>query len=175
MEHFKPIVGTDHYEVSDLGRVRVKTHSTPFKTRWGTWSRRKHQGCVLRLTANKGGYLVVKLGRHGISRVHVLVMETFVGPRPKGLFINHKNGNKHDNRLANLEYCTAKRNIEHAVHTGLCPPPPGAGRLTEHKVRLIKRRLLHGASGDVLARDFKVHRNTIQAIRKGRAWAWVKL
>lgn len=52
-------------------------------------------------------------------RVHVLMAETFIGPRPKGYGINHKDGNKWNNNIENIEYATQKENVQHALRTGL--------------------------------------------------------
>lgn len=45
--------------------------------------------------------------------IHILVALTFIGPRPKGLTINHIDGNHHNNRLDNLEYLTYSGNVYH--------------------------------------------------------------
>ena len=46
-------------------------------------------------------------------------MLTFIGQYPKGKQINHKDTNKQNNRLDNLEYCTPKENTQHAYDNGL--------------------------------------------------------
>jgi hypothetical protein len=53
------------------------------------------------------------------KEVHVLVAEVFLGPRPNGAEINHKNGIKADNHYRNLEYTTQAENFQHALDTGL--------------------------------------------------------
>lgn len=70
------------------------------------------------------GYLLVTLcdgkGRRQNKRVHRLLMETFV-PNPNNYpQINHIDGNKLNNNLSNLEWCTASHNSKHAVTIGLC-------------------------------------------------------
>ncbi len=68
------------------------------------------------------GYLQVTLfdaGRRKCALVHRLVAETFI-PNPENKqTVNHKNGNKHDNAVENLEWATSAENNEHAVNTGL--------------------------------------------------------
>jgi hypothetical protein len=66
-----------------------------------------------------GNYLGVKLkhesGKWTRVKVHALMMRVFVGPRPEGLVINHIDGNKHNNFLSNLEYCTNTENERHSI------------------------------------------------------------
>jgi len=111
-EAWRPVVGYEPlYAVSDKGRVkRVAT---------GKGSREGH---VLRPALNHKGYPMVGLSKAGKLRafaVHTLVALAFLGPRPEGLQINHKNGRKNDNRVENLEYVTPRENIRHAIRLGL--------------------------------------------------------
>src|SRR5699024_9726058 len=71
-------------------------------------------GCILASATNAKGYRVVDLYRDGVAyryRVHVLVLETFTGPRPEGLEARHLNGNPGDNRVGNLEWNTHSVNM----------------------------------------------------------------
>lgn len=67
-----------------------------------------------------GGYIQVC---HGASRfgaqAHRMIWESVHGPIPAGLQINHINGVKHDNRIANLELVTPSENTRHAYKLGL--------------------------------------------------------
>lgn len=70
--------------------------------------------------ANSNGYRMVKVkvgDRITTRKVHCLVMEAFVGP--SDLIVNHKDGNKANNNLDNLEYVTHSENAIHARETGL--------------------------------------------------------
>ena len=72
-----------------------------------------------------GWYLVCNLQKEGdikLWAVHTLIATTFL-PNPNGYpMVNHKDGNKQNNRVENLEWVTAKMNCQHAVSTGLHNP-----------------------------------------------------
>lgn len=72
---------------------------------------------------NKTKYLgTVLLGYNSKRQMfmpHKLVAKYFLGPRPLGMVINHKDGNTHNNCVSNLEYCTHLQNMQHAVKFGL--------------------------------------------------------
>lgn len=168
MEVFKPIPGFNGYEVSDQGNVRsldrwIERNGKPAKLR----------GRILRFRKHPQGYRGVSLPGGKQPTVHSLVLLAFEGPRPKGMWINHVNGDKADNRLINLEYCTPKQNQEHAVHTGLAPMPPGAGKLSVDDVISIKSRLHRNESGASIARSFSVTPECVYAIKWGKVWAWL--
>lgn len=65
------------------------------------------------------GYLAVVLmsndGKVKLRcKVHSIIAETFIGPRPAGAIVEHKNLNKHDNRVVNLEYISQRENVARA-------------------------------------------------------------
>lgn len=72
---------------------------------------------------NKKGYMTVSLysGKANWRLVHVLVAKAFLGVKPKGYDVNHKDGNKLNNELSNLEYVTRSANVQHAYDNGLHP------------------------------------------------------
>ena len=63
-----------------------------------------------------GRYLCIEI-KNKNYKIHRLLMEYFYGKSE--LQINHKNGIKTDNKIINLEYCTGKENVRHAVKNGL--------------------------------------------------------
>lgn len=72
---------------------------------------------------NTSGYYNLSLAKgRNIYRtymVHTLVAGVFLGPRPEGMQINHKDGNKLNNVSDNLEYVTKSRNVRHSWEMGL--------------------------------------------------------
>lgn len=119
METWKPIVGFENfYEVSNLGNVRRKKSG-----RLRSISHTKLYSHVL-LSVN---------GKHTTIRVHRLVAEAFL-PRVEGKpHINHKNGNKNDNRVENLEWVTQAENNLHAFRV-LHRTPPTLGSIAPNRI-----------------------------------------
>lgn len=79
----------------------------------------------------KNGYLIVHLkdnGKNKILYVHRIIGRVFCEGYSDGLDINHKNGNKEDNRFVNLEWVTRSKNIQHAYDTGLRKSQKGTKR-----------------------------------------------
>lgn len=118
MEVWKDIIGFEGlYQVSDLGRVR--SYDMEVNNCGSTKSKRK--GKVL-CKINTKGYERVHLCKDGKDRmyyVHRLVMDAFSpNPDPEHLKeVNHKNEDKSDNRLCNLEWCDRKYNCNYGTHT----------------------------------------------------------
>ena len=89
-------------------------------TEGNVYSKRKHK--YLKQTINKYGYCKVTLQKDKYKKmysVHRLVAEAFISNYNKLPQINHIDGNKQNNHVANLEWCTAKHNMNEAVRTGL--------------------------------------------------------
>ena len=89
-------------------------------TEGNVYSKRKHK--YLKQTINKYGYCKVTLQKDKYKKmysVHRLVAETFISNYNKLPQVNHIDGNKQNNHVANLEWCTAKHNMNEAVRTGL--------------------------------------------------------
>lgn len=107
-EKWKPVEGYRNYEVSDLGRVR-----------------NTETNCIRCQQKRKSGYVKINLYKDGTEHtidVHRLVAKAFI-PNPNKLpEVNHKHGNKADNRATELEWCTRPENMHHAMETGLFIP-----------------------------------------------------
>jgi len=160
-EIWLPIVGYEGwYEISDLGRVkRVKA------------GRGTYIGRTLKIRADSHGYqqtFLYKNGEDNAILVHRIVMASFVGVCPTGKTVNHKDGDRTNNRLENLEYITPSENKIHAIRIGLCPT-----KLTKEDVHKI-RGCLGKKPYKLIAACFNVSLPTIYDIAAGRTWAWLK-
>jgi len=107
------------------------------------------------------------------SGVHRVVAAAFLGPRPDGHVINHKNGDKADNRAENLEYLTPSDNAIHAYRTGLQQrgEKHGRAKLTDENVAEIRERYTGGWGQQAqLAREYGVSQGLISQIVRGEIW-----
>lgn len=97
------------YQISNKGRVR--SVSRVVMRRDGTKQTVKDR--VMTQTKDKDGYLRVCLRKNGkryTRIVHRLVAEAFIGEMPKDKHVNHKDENKQNNNVYNLNYLTSKEN-----------------------------------------------------------------
>lgn len=100
------------YEVSDKGEIRS----------WYYGVKRYEKPVIRKQKIDKDGYLVFTFNHKGVKRtiaVHRIVALVFI-PNPNALpQVNHIDGNKQNNCVENLEWCSAKDNIRHAYERGL--------------------------------------------------------
>jgi hypothetical protein len=118
-------------------------------------------------------------GRKHYLSPHRLTWETFVGPIPDGLQINHKNGDKRDNRLENLEACTPQENTAHAYSQlgRVRAKPPhkaretnGRAKLKESDIPVIRGLRSEGWSQQRIANEFGVDQTLISGVLRGLYW-----
>lgn len=117
-EEWRPLKEFDgSYEVSSFGRVRSLDRMIA-DGRPGVALKRLLRGRIMATTPNNHGYLCVyicKDGKKYCKRVHRLVAEAFI-PNPENLpQINHKDENKKNNKVDNLEWCTAEYNMNYGT------------------------------------------------------------
>ena len=82
---------------------------------------KKNNNIIKQYINNKGYYTVTLYRNHKSSRynVHTLIAKTFIKNNDNLPLINHMDGNKLNNNINNLEWCTSRHNIEHAYNNGL--------------------------------------------------------
>lgn len=120
-EIWKDIKGYESlYQVSNLGRVRSKEHLVP-----SSYGSTRMSPSKIRTNCFDGNYyhvILFKNGKRKVCLVHRLVAESFIPNQYNLPQVNHKDGNKLNNNVDNLEWCTAQENQLHAFAIGLKTP-----------------------------------------------------
>ena len=157
----KPIKRFPFYTISEKGNIFSAS-------RLGT------RGGKLNPQKDKGGYLYVRLyngiGTWSNRPIHQLVLETFIGPCPKGMVCRHLDGNPQNNSLDNLRWGTLSENnldtVRHGNHGG------GNHKLSRKIVSTIRE--LHRRATPVtqarLAEYFGVKQPAISNIIRRLSW-----
>ena len=138
-------------------------------------------GKELRCVNNHAGYKCVGLtNEHGRKqlKVHRLVMQTFFPVNGmEYMQVNHKDGNKQNNRIDNLEWCLPLDNTRHAIKTGLKPKMDQRGaknynsKLDWQAVKYIREHYnKETCNCAVLAKRFGVHQTTIKFVVDNKTW-----
>jgi hypothetical protein len=159
------IQGFENYEVDELGQI----WSLPKKTRKGV-------RMIKPLKHPKTGYMYVDLCNDGKVKkftVHRLVaLNLIINPEDKPQ-VNHINGDKTDNRVVNLEWCTRSENQKHSINIGL----RSAKGVKNSQCKLNEQDVLYirnsKENGSILAKKFNISHPTICDIRKGRSWTHI--
>lgn len=165
-ETWKMVQGFPMYDVSDKGNVR--SYQTD------------RRSCFLKPILTNDGYFRVALYRDSeqhLKQVHRLVLEAFVSLRPEGLETNHKDGDKINNHLENLEWISHRGNICHAYAIGLrtqIGEKNNQAKLKNGELWLIKRLLWFELKQKKIAKMFKVGRVAITDIKRERSWRHIK-
>lgn len=159
------------YQVSNFGRVKSLSRFD----RYNRFVTEK----ILVPRKHTGGYLRVQLSRKDFY-IHRLVAEAFI-PKVHGKEqINHKDMNKQNNCVDNLEWCTQLENNQHSYQTrGLTPddmskmakhPRYKMRKLTPGDVFIILEEYHKGTSDRILASRFGVNRAVVWQITRGKSY-----
>lgn len=111
----------EFYEVSNLGRVR-------------------HDGRILSGSIQSDGYIRVNIRGKSYPK-HRVVAEAFIDNPENKPFVNHIDGNKQNNQVDNLEWCTQSENVKHAYENNIAPKGLSTykGKFTDEEREDIKR------------------------------------
>lgn len=160
------------YSISDTGEVR-RIFTTIIRS---DGKKKRFKARLLKSLISSHGYFGLRLSKNSITEqkyIHRLIAEHFI-PNPKKLdCINHKDGNKLNNSISNLEWCTKKYNNQHAYRTGLNTnqgETHNAGKLKKIDVRIIREALSLNHKASNIARYFKVRPNNISNIKYFKIW-----
>ena len=119
-EEWRDISGFNgNYQISNFGRVKSKERVVSNSVR--TYVKEEQ---ILRTQTMKSGYKCVVLreaGKKRLLKIHRLVATAFISNPDNLPCVNHIDGNKTNNFVGNLEWCTVEYNNKHAIQNGLKP------------------------------------------------------
>lgn len=160
------IVFNQKYEIDDQGNI---------------WSPYRGGRQLSPAPTKKGYYRIVLQTSEGRKtfQLHRLVLMTF-NPveNMENLEVNHIDGDKSNNKLENLEWCSGSLNVRHSLDTGLKTPARGenvgGNVLTEAQVIEICERLKEGKESlSTIGKDYGVTKHCIFDIKRKRSWSWL--
>lgn len=166
-EIWKPITGYEGlYEVSNLGRVK--------RMKWGRW--------IITLGYfSQSKYKKVDLFKNKERKVifiHRLVAKAFIQNPENKPFVNHKDSKRDNNNVHNLEWCTQKENIRHALEKGNMKKPPHIFGEAHHSAKLKETDVLFIRNYKVkdeddkkfLSKKYNITIRNINGILSGKIW-----
>lgn len=131
---------------------------------------------LLKTQISNSGYEMVKLMAEGKCKactIHRLVALAFI-PNPKNKqFVNHKDGNKLNNCVENLEWVSPSENLKHAYDNGLMSHKGennSRSKLKNVDIPVIRERIRNGEMLKTIAKDYNVHYSVISGIMYGKIW-----
>lgn len=170
--NMKQIKNYPNYSVTEDGRV-ISTGRTAGRSGKGYSTKEKE----LVIMHNLSGYCMVNLTENRKAKtryVHRLVAQEFLANPDKLPQVNHIDGNKDNNHVSNLEWCTALHNNVHAIENGLREGQKGEAnpkaKITEDDGKAIIRLILEGLSNIEIADKFNLHDRYISLIRGKKRW-----
>mgnify|MGYP003293868181 CR=1 FL=1 len=168
MEIWRDIKGFEgYYQISNLGRVKNVSNSQIRKTH-----------------PTRDGYLKIRLlhnGKDVTARIHRLVAEAFIPNPDNKETVNHKDGNKLNNNVENLEWMDRSEQMYHAYNHELKKSIKGVkntnSKLTENEIRQIRKEYVpydRNYSTVALSKKYGVTNRVIGLIVRGLAYQDVK-
>ena len=162
------------YEVSDTGLVKSLEKRVDRGKCHRSWSTH-----IRAFGKDANGYLRVSLSKDGVNKthkVHRLVAQAFI-PNPDNLpQVNHIDGDKTNNNVDNLEWCTQSENMRHAYKlrlksiAGECNPQSKLTQADVNHIRAIYKPRDKEFGAIALGKKYGVHRKTISRITTGQYW-----
>ena len=158
-EQWRPVRGhEDFYLISSNGQVWNLRLNRTLKQRW-----------------LDGRYLAVMLrvnGKQVTKKIHHLVAEAFIGPRPDGMLCLHRDDDRSNNTPDNLYWGTAKQNQADCTRNGTRPSRKGAlntaAKLNPSQVQAI--RAMEGGHREI-SQQFGISSSLVSMIKRRKVWA----
>lgn len=159
----------DCYQVSSFGRIKSKD-KVRHKMRQGKPVEAFYKGKLRSHKISEQGYCISHFRdgeRSSHPTVHRIVALTFIGNPSNKPTVNHKDGNKQNNNVANLEWATHSEQTLHAFDTGLLKPRGAPVYSPEFKQRVYEYYVTTGCSIKELSRVFDIGEKTASSASKG--------
>lgn len=160
-EEWVKIIHHSNYSVSNFGQVR-----------------NDRTGHILKACFNTDGYLQLNLGKNKAVRVHVIVKESFHGPRPEGYEIHHIDGDRSNPELWNLQFVTRSEHLKISYKEGNKKPVNHKGernpaaKITRKDAIKIRKKYKSGKyTHKQLAKLYGLSRGHVSGIISGVKWA----
>lgn len=180
MEIWKDVVGFENiYLISNLGNVKSLARKVAKIQPNGDIYIHQIKDHILKGEIGKDGYKKVLLG-NGINYkkhffIHRLIAEAFISKVEGKNIINHIDGNKANNKINNLEWCTYSENNKHAYDTGLNPKGEnhGMNKFSKKTILEIRKIYVNGSrefGSRSLARKFKMSKTNVLHIVNNKIW-----
>lgn len=158
------------YEASSFGRIRSKD-KVRLKMRSGKPVPAFYKGRIRKHKIQEQGYCVTHFrdcDRSIHPSVHRIVALTFIVNTENKPTVNHKDGNKQNNNVANLEWSTHSEQTQHAFDTGLIKPRGAPIYSPEFKKKVYDYFLTTGCSIKELTRIFNISEKSASSMSKGK-------
>lgn len=174
----KEIKGFPNYEITIDGRIFRKPYIKKSTNVYGGYEVPKQEYEVFYHLGPKGYPRIGLFHRGNCVRkfIHVLVAENFIGNPNNKPFINHKDGNKVNFEISNLEWVTGSENIKHGYDTGLIVRNGSGGifhKLQKEDIPKIRALLSAKKTNREIAKLFGVTETTISCVKLGKTWRHV--
>lgn len=172
-EIFLPIIDCEGYEVSNHGRVK-SIERVICKSNGKTQTVKER---ILRLGKGTNGYAFAHcrvINKSYFLYPHRVVALHFLEQTDSKKQVNHKDCNKLNNHIDNLEWCTQRENMQHASANGLCfsncGEMNGRHKLSNENIKEIISLKKLGYTNQSLGEKFGVSNSRISDIWNGKAW-----
>ena len=172
---WKSVVGFEgYYEVSNSGLIKRAKEKTIYKDGRIAF----FNETILKPSISKKGYYRVYLSKNSKKytiNVHRIVASAFIDNLSNKPQINHINGDKKDNSVSNLEWCTNSENTFHAVKNGLTSRGVKhfSAKINDNDVINIRQMFKDGNTASEIKKHYPISIKTIYSIKYRNTWRHV--
>ncbi len=183
-EEWRDVTGYEGlYQVSNLGQVKALPKVSTWISKVNKIKQDRYYPERILNGTSDGRYRCVVLSKDGNkiqTRVHTLVAEAFIGPRPSGTYVCHKDDFGEHNSVDNLYYGSSQQNSDDKVRLGNQQKGEACwkAKTTEDQIRQVKSLLeVHGNERGYRKKVSEltgVSVNVVKSVNRGASWKHVK-